>query len=448
VLTILLLPVPGSARAQAAPSNTSPPTVSGMTIKGETLVASTGSWTGTEPISFSFQWQRCNADGASCSSISSATKTSYVLVDGDVGARLRVLVTASNAEGMTAALSDATSVVVDSAAPRNTAEPRITGSLVVGQRLTATSGSWSGTAPISFAYQWRRCGADGGAPDAGNCTVISGATASTYVLAQSEAGARLRVRVTASNASGSATAASNPTGVVGAGTAPTNTRLPSVTGSWVEGATVSVNRGAWTGATSYAYQWLRCNAAGGDCLRIAGATGTQYRLTAGDVARKVRVDVTARNSAGSRTVRSSESAVVAPAGPAGVVALPGGERSIPATSVPGGERLIVDRVEFIPAPLRSRTTPFSVRVRVKDTRGYVVRDALVFLRSTPLVSRAGQPRRSTATDGWTIFQMAPRDSFPTSRRTAVQFFVKAYRAGDNPLAGVAGYRLVQVRVRR
>jgi hypothetical protein len=28
----------------------------------------------------------------------------------------------------------------------------------------------------------------------------------------------------------------------------------------------------------------------------------------------------------------------------------------------------------------------------------------------------------------------------------VQFFVKAYRSGDPPLGGLAGYRLVQVRV--
>jgi hypothetical protein len=39
----------------------------------------------------------------------------------------------------------------------------------------------------------------------------------------------------------------------------------------------------------------------------------------------------------------------------------------------------------------------------------------------------------------------PLSTFP-SKRGAVQFLVKAYRSGDPPLAGVAGYRLVQVRV--
>jgi len=44
--------------------------------------------------------------------------------------------------------------------------------------------------------------------------------------------------------------------------------------------------------------------------------------------------------------------------------------------------------------------------------------------------------------------MTPTASFPTASRAALQFFVKAYKVGDNPLAGVAGYRLVQVPIRR
>jgi hypothetical protein len=49
-------------------------------------------------------------------------------------------------------------------------------------------------------------------------------------------------------------------------------------------------------------------------------------------------------------------------------------------------------------------------------------------------------------DGTITFQLVPLQSFPT-KRGAVQFFVKAYRSGDPPLAGIAGYRLVQVAVR-
>ena len=450
-LTALVLPLSATARPQAAPANTSPPTIAGSATKGQTLVAGTGSWTGTAPISFAFEWRRCDSAGANCTPISSATNTTYVLANADVGARIRVLVSASNAEGSGSALSEATSVVTDdSGAPKNVGQPAISGTPTVGQRLTGTAGTWTGTQPITFAYQWVRCGSDGGAPDGSNCLNIAGATGTTYVLVSTDVGWRIRLRVTGTNSVGSNTVASNATAAVKASPrAPVNTQRPSVSGSMVEGSTVTVNRGSWTGGgtITFTYQWLRCDSGGGNCSSIAGATGTQYRLAANDVGHKVRVNVTARNSAGSTTAISGEAATVQAAGPAGVVVLPSGEKSIPVTSVPKTERLIVDQVRFTPNPIRSQVAPFSVQVRVKDTRGYVVRDAIVFARSTPLVSRAGVSRRPTLTDGWVVFQMTPRSNFPELVGN-VQFFVKAYKSGDNPLGGVAGYRLVQVRLAR
>jgi Ig domain of plant-specific actin-binding protein len=446
-LTALVLPLGGAARTQAAPSNSELPSISGSTVKGETLVGGTGSWSGTTPISFSFQWQRCDDAGANCDPISGATNTTLVLAAADVGKRIRVLVTASNSDGASSALSPATAAVTEAAKPVNTGEPAISGSAVEGQTLSATSGSWTGDQPITYVYQWVRCPSNGGAPDGSNCANISGATKTTYVLVSSDVGSRMRVRVTATNSSGSETAASNATQAVQSRKAPVNTKAPTVSGSWVQGGTATLNRGTWTGASSYSYQWLRCNSSGGSCGAISGAKSTQYKLTASDVGRKVRANVTARNSAGATTVISNESGVVAPSGPSGVIVLPSGERSIPVGSVPSTARLIVDQVRFTPNPIRSRTSPFSVQVRVKDTRGYVVRDALVFVRSTPLVSTSAQPRRPTLTDGWVVFQMAPRASFPQPRNGYnVQFFVKAYKNGDNPLAGIAGYRLVQVKL--
>ncbi|HUG63703.1 MAG TPA: hypothetical protein VMK83_00650 [Gaiellaceae bacterium] len=443
----LLLPLRGAALPHVAPESTAPPAITGTAATGETLVASTGTWTGTQPISFAFQWQRCDSSGAACVSIVGATNTTYVVQAADTGNRLRVRVTASNSDGVASALSDATAVVAAGGAPMRTAEPTITGSPVEGQRLTASAGTWSGTQPITFAYQWVRCPTNGGAPDGSNCGVLPGANSTTYTLVASDVGSRMRVRVTATNSAGTALAASNATGVVQTGRAPVNTVRPRVSGTWIEGSLATVSRGTWTGATSFAYQWVRCNSAGGSCVPIAGATSTQYRLTASDIGHKIRVNVTARNSRGSTTVLSTESGTVAAAGPAGVIVLPSGERSIPVTSVPATARLVVEQVRFTPNPVRSRTAPFTVRVRVKDTRGYVVRDALVFTRSTPLVTRAAQPRRTTFADGWVTFAMTPRSTFPTPRSGFnVQFFVKAYRSSDPPLGGVAGYRLVQVRL--
>ena len=97
------------------------------------------------------------------------------------------------------------------AAPTNVVLPAIAVPPTVGDTLTVTQGTWS-NAPTSFAYQWLRCGAAGGAPDGSDCTAVQGLTTDAYVeLPTSEVGSRFRVRVTATNADGSAPAVSDPT---------------------------------------------------------------------------------------------------------------------------------------------------------------------------------------------------------------------------------------------
>jgi hypothetical protein len=101
----------GVVSSPGAPTNTSPPAISGVAQVGQTLTATTGVWTGS-PISFGFQWQRCNASGAACVDVSGATAGTYVLGTADVGSTIRVAVTATNAVGAATAVSPPTSVVV------------------------------------------------------------------------------------------------------------------------------------------------------------------------------------------------------------------------------------------------------------------------------------------------------------------------------------------------
>jgi hypothetical protein len=255
----------------------------------------------------------------------------------------------------------------------------------------------------------------------------------------------MRARVTASNAEGSRTVASNPTdAVVGP---PVNTSIPVVSGTTLVGSVVTANPGTWTGrdSISFSYRWLRCNTQGGECASV-GSTNRNYRLATADLNHRMRFFVTARNAVGSKTVLSSESPVVTEPLPAGAVRLPSGEISIPAASVPSNHRLTVSQVVFSPSPVASRTQVITVRVRTKDTRGFVVRDALVFVRSTPRVTTGGD-RQLTTSDGWVTYQLAPNGNFPKPRRGYnVQFYVKVYRSGDPALGGIAGYRLVQVRL--
>jgi fibronectin type 3 domain-containing protein len=292
------------------PTNTAPPTIAGTARDGQTLTADKGSWSGTEPITYAYQWRRCDSAGNNCSNIAGATGSSYALAPADVGSTIRVVVTGSNNAGSSSATSAATAVVV-AAPPANTAVPTIIGTAQDGQTLTAAPGSWSGTPPFSFAYQWRRCD-----PVDAACEDIAGATSSAYTLTESDVGWTIIVRVTASNAAGSASANSAETAVVAAAP-PVNTALPTISGTVQDGQTLTASPGSWSGTPpiSYAYQWRRCNSAGSSCSDIAGATNTTYTLTAADVGSTLRVAVTASNAAGSSTASSAQTALVAAAAP-------------------------------------------------------------------------------------------------------------------------------------
>jgi hypothetical protein len=67
-----------------------------VTRVGETLTVAEGSWSGSQPMSYSYQWRRCNSSGGACVDISGAIAKTYLIVSGDAGSTLRVAVTASN----------------------------------------------------------------------------------------------------------------------------------------------------------------------------------------------------------------------------------------------------------------------------------------------------------------------------------------------------------------
>lgn len=99
------------AQAQVAPVNSVPPTISGTARDGETLTANEGTWTGDDPITYTYQWQRCDVNGLNCANLAGATGRTYLVQTSDVGNRLRVQVTARNNTGSTTAASQATAQV-------------------------------------------------------------------------------------------------------------------------------------------------------------------------------------------------------------------------------------------------------------------------------------------------------------------------------------------------
>ncbi len=101
--------------APQAPANTAPPTISGTPQLGATLTANTGSWTGPGPITFTFQWLRCDSVGGACGNIPGATNQTLVLGSADVGHAIRVRVRAKNQFGSTSATTVPTAAVSGSA---------------------------------------------------------------------------------------------------------------------------------------------------------------------------------------------------------------------------------------------------------------------------------------------------------------------------------------------
>ena len=222
--------------------------------------------------------------------------------------------------------------------PSNTAPPTVSGTLQVGSTLTATNGTWNGTTPMTFAHQWQRCDENGA-----SCSAIGGATANTYTLKQVDAGATLRVNVTATNADGPAQSTSVPTAVVGT---TAGTGCPSGTGA----------------------------------IAIADL------------------------------------------------------------SPPG--RLLIDQQVTSPSLITGSTNQVVAHFRVTACGGRPVQGALVLATVVPYDQFLGQ-ESATAADGTINLTLNRLKGFPVStKQQLLVIFVRARKAGEDPLGGVSTRRLV------
>ncbi|MCX4396004.1 hypothetical protein [Streptomyces sp. NBC_01767] len=175
---------------------------------------------------------------------------------------------------------------------RNSAPPSIGTTARVGDRLTASPGTWA-PAPTSYAYQWN---ADG--------QPITGATASGYTVPVSLLGKKIGVTVTARRTGTADVPAASAALTVAKGAAPRVTTAPKITGSVKVGAKLTTTSGSWTpAASSYGYQWKA------DGKAIKGATASTYTVPASLLGKYVTVTVTAHRTGhtdGSTTPASVE----------------------------------------------------------------------------------------------------------------------------------------------
>ncbi len=356
-LSFFTVQVFGPSGGGAVPVNSVLPVVSGSVVQGQTLSASTGTWSNA-PTSYAYQWRRCDSGGANCVNVGSGL-ASYVLAAADVGSTVRVVVTASNGSGPGApATSLQTGVVTGSGGGG--------GDLALGKVASASSveppDQYNGFGVFSAAKavdgdgltRWSSSYADnqwwqvdlGSAQSVSSVSVVweaayassykiqvsTNGTAFTDVASETMSAPELRkstfppvnaryVRVlglTRGTPYGFSVweirvyGDSTPT----AGGAPLATQTPSISGTTQVGSRLTSSPGTWNGSpSSYAYKWSRCSNSGSACSDIAGATSSSYTPVTADAGATLRVMVSATNTVGTGTSASDPTAEISPTAP-------------------------------------------------------------------------------------------------------------------------------------
>jgi hypothetical protein len=215
------------------------------------------------------------------------------------------------------------------AAPSVSKAPSISGTAQLDQTLTADSGNWNGTQPITYSYQWRRCDKQGN-----NCTAIGGETGKTYDIRTQDLGNTIRVRVAAKNSDGTSHADSAQTDVI---TKAVTTPPPSSNGCPSGTGGVSVSQ-----LTSPAV------------LQIDGQSADPSPITSsvGDVTLKIHVSACNGRSVSGALVQTT--------------AIPFNQFSIPAEQATGSDgwaTLTLHRESAFPASSRQQILAVFVRAR-------------------------------------------------------------------------------------
>lgn len=182
------------------PVNTSAPSLSGSATVGQTLTVNNGIWTGNN-IVYTYSWYKNDQP------IYGANSSTYVPTANDVGYGILCSVSADNNAGGDIANTAFTSNVVSNA-PVCSVLPAISGTANVGEILTVTSGTWSGSPTISYQWQWAHIRAN-----------IHNANTNTYTIANEDLGQSVTCMVTATSSGGTNSVHAVATGIIGSAAA-------------------------------------------------------------------------------------------------------------------------------------------------------------------------------------------------------------------------------------
>ena len=303
--TNLLRLVPGPASVAENSPATGSPTISGTVQVGEALTADTSGISdsdGLDNVTFGYQWVAGGTD------ISGATGSTYTLTSGEEGQTIQVRVSftddAGNQESLTSSATEAVAAKANSPA---TGSPTISGTVQVGETLTASTSGIAdddGLTNATYNYQWIGGGSD-----------ISGVTGSSHTLTSSEQGQTIQVRVSFTDDAGNQESlTSSATEAVAAKANSPATGSPTISGTVQVGETLTASTSGiadddgLTNAT-YSYQWI---SGGSD---ISGATGSGHTLTSSEQGQTIQVRVSFTDDAEndeSVTSNATQSVIAAP----------------------------------------------------------------------------------------------------------------------------------------
>ena len=305
-----------SAALAAAPVNNTPPAITPSTapVQGQQLTEVAGVWD-MPNYTIAIQWWDCTANmtpPAGCTMIAGATAASYTPTASDVGKPLAVSETATNSSAQsTGPVFSALTAAVLPPPPVSNSPPSITPATQPqqGQTLTEVPATWD-MPNYTITLQWWDCPASV-TPSSTNCTVITGATTSSYTPTAADVGKGIAVAETATNSSMESTTAFSAETALVLPLPPTYSGAPpTIQGVAQEGQTLTESTpGSWsdnpTFPTSVAFQWQDCQPGSATCANIAHATGPDYTLTAHDVGSTVRIVETASNAGGTGSPEAS-----------------------------------------------------------------------------------------------------------------------------------------------
>ncbi|WP_223691378.1 beta strand repeat-containing protein [Leifsonia poae] len=205
------------------------PVILGPAVVGGMLLAVPGAW-GPSPVALAYHWARNGTP------IAGATMPTYLLTAADAGGTITVGVTGSR-PGYDDVTTTSLPTALVNGGVLGTQTPTVSGRATVGAVLTATVAAWS-PAPVALTFQWLRDGVP-----------IGGATASQYIVAGVDRGARLSVAVTgdkpgfgtvtATSAAGD-TVTEPPHPVLGSSTFPAGATVAVAGGGFTAGETVEI----------------------------------------------------------------------------------------------------------------------------------------------------------------------------------------------------------------